>query len=402
MGFVMMRKILTLFCLLGAFIAHGQVEIDTLYYDKEWKVLDHKVFATYYRVLIDNDQNLRKQYRDYYISGELRTEGEYIKIDKNDDSHSVFDGKFVSYYKNGKIYQEGSYVNGCLEGEFVEYYDSGLMAIREYYKANKLDGIHTEFSQDGDICTQVEYRDGSPMYNYYVISNIDGLCSKVRISDDTPYYEEPKIDEMKVTKIEEQQWPYYDKNNVLVGMTIEKVRDYGKYYRVSLIIENYSMFPVAFNPDLIEATMAAKSGEIMKLRPLAVEDYMKKIKRRQNAVLAFSAIAEGFAAGTSSYTTSTTTTIGSYGNVYTSTTRHYDHAAAYQSSVLASMRLAAYTSSALAERETKKAGYLKEMTINPGESISGYVNIPRKRGNAMTIDINIDGVIYSFPWDLTK
>lgn len=42
-------------------------------------------------------------FRDFYISGELRTEGHFQTIDTLDDRRTVFDGKIVSYFKNGRI-----------------------------------------------------------------------------------------------------------------------------------------------------------------------------------------------------------------------------------------------------------------------------------------------------------
>lgn len=82
----------------------GQTEVDTLYYDKEWKVVGNKVFAEYYRVYpVIDDSVSRKPFRDYYITGELQSEGGFITIDRYDDSKSVFDGDWTSYYKSGKI-----------------------------------------------------------------------------------------------------------------------------------------------------------------------------------------------------------------------------------------------------------------------------------------------------------
>ena len=40
--------------------AQSDVQLDTIYYDKEWKGVGSKVFATYYRVVIENDSSARK------------------------------------------------------------------------------------------------------------------------------------------------------------------------------------------------------------------------------------------------------------------------------------------------------------------------------------------------------
>lgn len=54
------------------------------------------------------------------------------------------------------------------------------------------------------------------------------------------------------------------------------------------------------------------------------------------------------------------------------------------------------------ERVTKEQGYLKKNTIHPNEGIVGYMNIKRKKGNILTINIPINGNVYSFELDVNK
>ena len=71
--------IIMLLCLTSANIfAQGT---DTLYYDKDWKGVSSKAFAVFYRVLPKDRNNiLRKPFRDYYITGELQSEGGFISV----------------------------------------------------------------------------------------------------------------------------------------------------------------------------------------------------------------------------------------------------------------------------------------------------------------------------------
>lgn len=117
-----MKKIIPLLLsgLSFTIFAMGQLETDTLFYDKEWKGVENKAFATYFRVIPRSiDSNFRKQFRDYYITGELQSEDGYISIDKYDDSKSIFDGEWMNYYKSGKIEQKGKYIKGKQEGEYT-------------------------------------------------------------------------------------------------------------------------------------------------------------------------------------------------------------------------------------------------------------------------------------------
>lgn len=41
-------------------------------------------------------------------------------------------------------------------------------------------------------------------------------------------------------------------------------------------------------------------------------------------------------------------------------------------------------------------------TVHPGEGIIGYMNIKRKRGQMMTVNIPVGDSVYSFDWDVAK
>lgn len=419
----------------------GQTEVDTLYYDKEWKVVGNKVFAEYYRVYpVIDDSVSRKPFRDYYITGELQSEGGFITIDRYDDSKSVFDGDWTSYYKSGKIEQQGTRARGKQEGEYIRYAENGLVLLHANMKNNKPHGVYTEFSEDGDLCMQIEFQEGEPLHDYYVLSNKDGLCSKIRFSDKQPVYDIPSLEEIQMDYRNGQAWPYHNKNGILVGMTNTEVKDYGKYFQISITISNNSMFPIEFDPSEITSSLTDQYGATQELKVWSAQEYMKKVTRQQNWASAMYGLAEGMAAYNAGHSTSTTnnyysgssSTYGSastygnasaygsggyaYGNYYgnttysgntyysgssTSTTRTYDGAAAYQAQVIASNRAAAYDNALLSERAAKDEGYLKRMTIYPGQTIHGYVNIQRRKGETMDITVYIQWIPYPFSWDIS-
>lgn len=382
----------------------AQNETDTLYYDKNWKGVGNKLFASYYRIIPTlADINFRKPFKDYYITGELQAEGEFLTIDKYDDSKSIFDGEITIYKKDG------------------------LISSHQFFKEGKLHGICTEFSEDGNLCVQIEYSNGEPLYDYYVISNKDGLCSKIKFLDNKPIHETPSTDEIQVEHKNGESWPYYNKNGIMIGMTNYEIKDYGKYFQIPIIISNNSMHPIEFDPNNIVATLTDKEGNERNLKVYSAEKYMKKVQRRQSFAMAAIGFAEGMAAASAGYSTSTTNTSYSgyssnYGNAYAygngghvysnysgtssyygsslSTTTSYNGAAAYQAQIIASNRMATFENALLSERNAKNEGYLKKTTIYPGETISGYINIQRKKGLSMTIIISINEVMYRFPWNI--
>lgn len=416
------------------YISAQKRSLDTLYYDKEWKGVSNKAFASFYRVLDLSDKSTsKKHFRDYYITGELQSEGGYISIDKSDDKNSVFDGEWINYYKSGKVEQKGFRKNGIEQGEYTAYYENGLVKTHVTMLDGKANGILTQFNEDGGMCTQIEMLNGEPKYDYYIVSNKDGYSSKISIKDNTPIWESPGLEEKKTEYRDGEAWPYYTKNGIMVAMTNNQVKDYGKWYQISLIISNHSIAPIEFDPEKITSTLTDLKGKEVALEVYSSDQYMRKVRRRQNLNMILAGIGEGLAAAGAGYSQSTTQTnstyngySNSYGNAYaygtggyayggysgtgsyhgnsttTSTTVTYDAAAAYQAQVIASNRIANYENALLQDRAIKQEGYLRKTTIYPGDAIQGYVNIKRIKGASMTVLVDINGAKYEFPWNVSK
>lgn len=410
-----------------------QSELDTAYYDNNWKGVTNPVFATYYRVYeIHQDSTFAKHFRNFYRTGELQAEGMYLKIDKSDDSKSLFDGELITYYKSGEVLCKSSYSNGKRNGEFTEYYNNGLLKTHVLMVDGQPNGILSQFNEEGDQCKQTEMIDGSPRYDYYVISNNDG-SSRFRISDDEPIWDSPNTDEIKKEYKDGVPWSYYIKNGLMIACTNQKIKDYGRWYQINMLISNRSIVPIDFNPEEISSTLIKPNGQQIKLDVLSCEKYMKKVRQMQDLNLIINEIGEGLAVAGAGFSTSTTHTTSSYnaysrghGNAYafgsggyafgsfdgygsyhgksstTSTTTIYDGAAAYQARMIASERISEYENFLLDERQIRKEEYLKRTTIYPGETITGYVNIKQMKGSSMNVIIDINGAQYDFQWTLEK
>lgn len=404
--------------------------IDTLYYDKDWKGVPNKAFATYYRLSIaPENSNYPAKFRDYFVTGELQAEGGFISIDRLDDSNSVFDGECVNYSKTGQVIERRTFVNGVPDGDHYVYHESnGLVHSHVRYLNGAINGVYSEFSEDGETCYQLEYINGNPQ-SFYTISTPDGYSAKFNLVDNTPLLEQPSIDERKTEYRNGEAWPYYVKNGLTIAMTNTEVRDYGRYFRISLIIANNSIAPFDFNPGDITAVLTDKKGQEFDIAVLSSDEYIRKVRRSQNWAMALNGLAQGMAAANAGYSTSTTNSytnyggsVNSYGSAYaygsggyatgsysgvsnyggysntSSTTVSYDGAAAYQAQVIASQRSAQYNYSLLEDRAIKEEGYLKKTTIHPGEVISGYVHIERRKGLQVNVIVTIDGIGYEFPW----
>ena len=263
-----------------------------------------------------------------------------------------------------------------------------------------------------------------------MLSNKDGYCSKISSVDNKPIWETPSLYEKKTDYKDGVAWPYYTANGILVAMTNTKVKDYGKWFQISLVIANHSIVPIDFDPELITSTLQKENGQEVALEVWSSDRYMKKVKRTNTWNMIGMGLAEGLAAAGAGYSTSTTNSTfngysNSYGNAYaygsngssaygsyndygsyhgstTSTTTTYDGAAAYQAQVIASNRMANYENALNQDMAVKQEGYLRKTTIYPGQAVSGYVNIKRVKGNTMTVVVDINGAKYEFPWNISK
>lgn len=129
----MKKPTFLLIFLICALCVTAQNQIDTLYYTKEWKCAPHKAFADFYRIACYPADSLQpKQFRDYYISGELHGCGSFIKIDSINDANTIFEGVRITYFKNGNTETVKNYAQGVLNGTFYIYNDDGRISYHPH------------------------------------------------------------------------------------------------------------------------------------------------------------------------------------------------------------------------------------------------------------------------------
>ena len=102
---------------------------------------------------------------------------------------------------------------------------------------------------------------------------------------------------------------YYTSNNVSVSAQLSINRNYGKYYMVNVVVENFTGESFNFNPTDIYSILI-KNGENIEGDVFSHNRYMKKVRRSQNWSEALNGLAEGLNAAQAGYSTSTTTISG--------------------------------------------------------------------------------------------
>lgn len=196
-------------------------------------------------------------------------------------------------------------------------------------------------------------------------------------------------------------WAYRHIGDFVVGMTnYEAEDDYGKYYQIAIFIKNLGESSITFDPDKVTSSLYTKRGDTLDLQVYTYDEYMKKVKNAQAWSMAFLGFSAGMNAGMAGYQTTHTTTYRAGGLPYTQVHTTYNHAAVSAANMAATTQMMTLSKLMSDDRNTKSQGYLKITTVHPGEGIIGYMNIKRKKGEMMTVNIPVSEQVFSFDWDV--
>ncbi|GIZ08925.1 energy transducer TonB [Flavobacterium sp. UMI-01] len=122
------KTTLSLFVLLSSINYAQNPNIDSIYYDADWKKTT-KENHTYYRVIKELLVNELYDVKDYYKSGALQMEGS--SISKQD---LIKRGDFIYYYENGNKKRKEHY-DKRLIGNCLEWYEDGSKkSVGEYFQ----------------------------------------------------------------------------------------------------------------------------------------------------------------------------------------------------------------------------------------------------------------------------
>lgn len=98
-----------------------------------------------------------------------------------------YSGKYIDYYLNGRIQNEGHLVNGQLNGVLTVYYNSGRIKSVAHYKDGKAHGEKRDYFKNGALSWERTFVDGKQQrgVKHYFINGQVG--NERRFSKRTPY-----------------------------------------------------------------------------------------------------------------------------------------------------------------------------------------------------------------------
>jgi membrane associated rhomboid family serine protease len=220
----------------------SSLETKRVFYNEEWKEIDDPSLASFYRIgTVDSLDRWQGAVRDYYRNGDVQMKGKYMdgmkdgvflyytkhrtyssagryakedpigkwenyhwngrlesEVYYNDEgfTRSVWDslgrqqitngyGKFVRWYSNGQIAEEGSYAGGKKSGDWYGYHEDGTPYFKEFYRNNRLvHGVSEEKNGKRYVYDQLSQYAfpvvGMPEFKKYLESNMRRPTSEMR------------------------------------------------------------------------------------------------------------------------------------------------------------------------------------------------------------------------------
>lgn len=407
----MKKHLLLALFLLFAVILSAQPNVDTLYYDKAGFKAEHPAFAEFYRIALHRDNG--GKYRDFSTSGNrLLAEGEFIKIDPEDDSKTLFNGKNVMYDFYGNVLSETNFIDGKLFGTSIEYYPDGAMKSQGMYTNGLRNGAFIYYSEDGKISTQEDYLDGQPLHPYYTL-NSNGYLSKYDHETGAQVFDEPKIEEIQTETIRGNKYYTFKINGLhFVANLSQEQTKVGRYLKLSLMLANYSQYPVNFNPVPEQAVTIQNAGQpnerIVEIKRYTEEQFIRRAENRKalnEALLGFTMAVAGTAAELAAgpaYTSSYVTYHTGYNSGLVSYRNYSYHPGlayflASETATLAGIAMQDYSIKAARGIQSITEEYLSERIVNPYEQVSGYVFLQNKEASdKIIVTLKINQIPYTF------
>lgn len=199
-----------------------------------------------------------------------------------------------------------------------------------------------------------------------------------------------------------EEYKVIENEGIVLIANLSQIKQYGKYYKISLILENESDSRFDFDPLLTTGKyIINKKNESRGYDALVLsyEDYARKARKRINTASVFS----GIAIGLQSFSTSPTSSItysDSRGNVGSIDVYNRYERNNQTQDMIDRVSEEEYQSREFIE--SMKEDYLLRETMFPYTSLAGYVFIKYKSCNSLDVRFNINGGIYRFVWNFNN
>lgn len=133
-------------------------------------------FVIIYLIILSTSCSRDREYKtEKYPSGVVKSEIGYV----ND---TIQDGMAKSYYDNGVLMEEVTFVNGKKEGPYKFYYESGKIQVNANFWNDKKEGEMTSYFESGTVERKGQWR-GDRIFGSNYFYNSKGILVKYVCAD---------------------------------------------------------------------------------------------------------------------------------------------------------------------------------------------------------------------------
>jgi S1-C subfamily serine protease len=242
------KLLIVAFIMQISLIALGQTQ-EKIYYDKEWKGCSASKAEFYRLVTFDNQNKPIGEVRDYFISGELQSKIDgAIYIDKYDDSKSKFTGFSTGYFKSGQKQFEILHDNAGNILTHKIWYENGNLQLESSYKDGNYNGDFVSYYNNGKLYRKFKFTNGRLTDKFFIECDEFGKCQKVFLEN---FASKENINEWQLVENEKDY-----KSSIVAekGLLMETKTENGFRQTINIplsLTEDYS----------IESIIDFKSGE---------------------------------------------------------------------------------------------------------------------------------------------
>jgi Predicted peptidase len=127
-----------------------------------------KYDSTFFKRVIKYD-DVRNIYdvKDYYLSGQIASQGGYLLIDSevkeefwNYHSRHLKHGCFRKWYENGQLEWDGCFDSGLIQGSVTAWYINEQIHYTGEYSCGMQNGLFTYYHRDGKLYYVATFRNG--------------------------------------------------------------------------------------------------------------------------------------------------------------------------------------------------------------------------------------------------
>lgn len=162
--------------------------------------------ASFYRVITYKSSNTPNgKVRDYFLSGQLRSEFTAVYVDYDDQLKNFLEGEEISYHENGKVKHKKYRLNNKASGTWTSYFSTGAKQSEIEFKDGLRHGIYQEWYKNGDLAMYCKNENGQLKDNSFFRIDVNGATSRIYVEDFSRYADEWALeDDVSYSEVNEE------------------------------------------------------------------------------------------------------------------------------------------------------------------------------------------------------